>query len=130
MPRHTSRVEYTDAVVRVLLDFLEVKHTSIIIILAREQRLGKVSRMNVCERVVMRVPSTEAQIKTTNARSVLVYNHNLFVVRPKLHIVYRQRCQLTILFDLAIHTFASDVVGVAHACDVGMQILQSVLRVA
>lgn len=66
---------------------LEVQHTRIVVVLPREQRLGKVRGVHVRERVRVSVPTTEAQVEPADARAMLVDDNDLLVVRPELDVV-------------------------------------------
>ena len=87
VPRHTSGIKDADTVVRILFDFLEVEHTSIVVVLPREQSFREVGRMDIRQRVGVGVPSAKAKIETTDTGTVLVYNYNFFVMGPKLNII-------------------------------------------
>jgi hypothetical protein len=75
MPRHTSTILNRQSIANIIVNVLEIHDTSVIVILTREQSLGKISWMDIRKRVSMRVPSTKTEIKTTN-RGILVVNKN------------------------------------------------------
>ena len=77
MPRHTRRLKYTNRIPNESINVLEIKNPSIIIILTGEQRLWEIRGMNIRKRVCMRIPTSKAQIQTSNTRTVIVHNHNL-----------------------------------------------------
>ena len=62
--------------------------------------------------MLWRIPTSEAEVETTNTGAVLVYDHNLLVMRPELDVV-----------------LATNVVGVTHDGDVWVKCLKGLLRV-
>lgn len=84
MPRHSWRFQDRDGTSDIILDILEVHHTSIIVILSNKQRLLETGGMYVRKRVVVSIPATETEIDPANGSEVIVHDHNFFVVRPKL----------------------------------------------
>lgn len=85
MPRHSRRFQDRDSTSNIILDILEVHYTSIIVILPNEQRVLKPSGVYVSKRVVMGIPAAETEIDTADSGEVVVYDYDLFVVRPKLN---------------------------------------------
>ena len=43
----------------------------------------------------MRIPSSEAEVKSTDASIVVVDNNDFLVVRPELDVIYRARSELS-----------------------------------
>ena len=66
---------------------MEIHDTGVVVVLAREESLVEFSGVDVSERVVMGVPSPEAQIEATNGRKMVVHSNNLFVMGPELNAV-------------------------------------------
>ena len=87
MPWHPRRLEYTNRISDELIDLLEIKNPGIVVVLAREERLGEVGGVHVGEWVRVGVPATETDVQTTNARAMVVYDYNLLMVRPKLDVI-------------------------------------------
>jgi hypothetical protein len=87
MPGHTSTLKHRERITRIIVNILKVHNPRIIVVLPREQRKAKISRMNISQRMVMGIPSAEAEVKTTDRRPVVVDNDHLLVMRPELDTV-------------------------------------------
>ena len=85
MPGHSRGLKNRNSVRDIIFDTLEVRHTCIIIILAREQRSLEPGRVDIGKRVIMRIPTAVTEIDTANGSDVVIHDHNLFVVGPKLN---------------------------------------------
>ena len=88
VPRHSWRFQGRDSASNVILDILEVHDASVVVILSREQRPLEPSWVNVGKRVVVCIPATVTEIDTADGSDVVIHDHNLFVVRPKLYRIY------------------------------------------
>lgn len=82
--------------------------------------------------VVVRVPPPEAQIKATDARSVVVNYYDFLVMRPELDVVLHGLIQSRKYSADCIYeqTFTANVVRVTHASDIGMQRFKCMFCVA
>lgn len=85
MPGHSGRFQDRDGASDIILDIFEVHHTSVIVILSREQRPLETSGVNVRKRVVVRIPATVTEINTADGGDAVIHDHDLFVVGPKLN---------------------------------------------
>lgn len=85
MPGHSRCFQNRDGTSNVFLNILKVHHASIVVILSDEQGLFETGGVNVGERVIVSVPATETKVNATNGSKVVVYDHDLFVMRPKLN---------------------------------------------
>ena len=83
MPRHASAVQNAQSVADEVVYVLEVHDPRVVVILTGEKCLREVRRVHIGERVRMRVPSSEAEIKSTDASIVVVDNDDFLVVRPE-----------------------------------------------
>lgn len=88
MPRHSWCFQDRDGATDIILDIHEVHYTSIIVILPNEQRFLEAGGMDVSKWVVVGIPATETEVDAPDSGEVVVYDHNLFMVRPKLNRVY------------------------------------------
>ena len=148
MPRHTRRIQQAESVVGILTDILrnhcqsnglailprmshlEIQDPCVVVILSREERVFEVSGVDVSKRVVMGVPAAEAEIKTADTCAVLVYDDDLFVVRPELDVVcIRTSANCPWSFSAGPLTFAANMVRVAHTSNVRVQCFEGVLGV-
>jgi hypothetical protein len=111
MPWHPRTLQNTDGIVQIVRYILEIKDPRVVVILSGEKRLAEVERMGVRERVRVCVPAAEAEIEAADAGAVVVDHNELLVMRP--------------VFDVV---FGSDVVGVAHACDVRVESFEGMLH--
>ena len=93
MPGHSGCFQDRDGTPNVILDVLEVHHASVIVILSREQRPLETGGVDVGKWVVVRVPATITEIKTTDGSDVIVHDNNLLVVGPKLNRICGQRSE-------------------------------------
>ena len=116
MPRHSRRFQDRDSAPSIVLNILEVHYTSIIVILSNEQRLLETSRVYVSKRMVVGVPATETEIDTADSSEVVVHDHDLFVVRPKLNgICGRYSTKRTSEWACSNEsTLATDMIGMPH----------------
>lgn len=89
---------------------LEIHNTGVVVVLAREQALVKLSWVNIRQRVVLRVPTAVTCVKTAHRSRLVVDDAELLMMRE------------------IIHQLSTTVVGVSHAGDVLVQILERVLR--
>lgn len=85
MPGHSGCFQDRDSASNIILNILEVHHTSIVVILSGEQGPLETSGVNVSERMVVRIPTTVTEIDTTDGSDTVIHNYDLFVVRPKLN---------------------------------------------
>lgn len=60
MPRHSCTFEDGYSTTRIVINIFEIFDSRVIVVLAREQSPVEFSRMNISQRVVVRIPSTEA----------------------------------------------------------------------
>lgn len=108
---------------------LEVHNPGVIVVLAREQRLREVRRMNICKWMVMRVPSPEAEVETADRCVVVVDDDDFLVVRPELNRVCNACVNRAILCDgndlLTLRTY---VVRVPQNHDIGVLELEEPLQ--
>lgn len=114
MPWHTRRLKWRKGVASILVYFMEVHNTRVVVVLTREESFIELSGMNVSQRMVMSIPSPEAEIQATDSRKMIVNNDDLFVMGPELNAV----CTVVgahIKVRMKQLTFATDVVGVPHA---------------
>ena len=93
MPGHTRTLKHRERITRIIVNILEVHNPCIIVVLPREQRQVKIGRMNISQRMVMRIPSAEAEVKTTDGRPVVVDNDHLLVMRPETDTVCSYTCR-------------------------------------
>ena len=77
MPGHPRTLSNRDSAAHVIVHVLEIRDACVVVVLAREQRLGEVSRVSVRQRVVVGVPASEADVKAANASPMVIYNHDL-----------------------------------------------------
>ena len=82
MPGHSRRVLNGKGVAREFIHSLEIHHSTIVVILSGKQRLVEFLRMDVRQRVVMRIPSPIAGIESSHTRNLIVDEAELFVVTP------------------------------------------------
>lgn len=94
MPRHTRTLEHRERIARIIINLLEIHNPSIIIILPREQRKVEIGWMNVSQRMVVRIPSSKAEIETTNRSPMVIDNNNLLMMRPVADAVCDQRVSI------------------------------------
>lgn len=77
MPWHTSALHSRYSVARIVEDVFEVHDPGVVIVLPREQGEGEVRGMDVRNGMIVGVPASKAQIKTSNSSPVVVYHDNL-----------------------------------------------------
>jgi len=77
MPRHTGIILNRQIVANIIVNILEIHDTSVIEILTREQRLRKVSRVDVRKWVSMRIPTPKTEIKTADGGILVVDKNDL-----------------------------------------------------
>jgi len=58
--------------------------------LSREQCPLETRRVDVSKRVVVSIPATVTEIDATDGSDVVIHDHDLFVVRPKLDRIYER----------------------------------------
>jgi hypothetical protein len=92
VPGHSRCFQDRDSASNIILDILEVHHTSVIVILPREQRPLEAGGVNISKRVVVCVPATKTEIDATDGSDVIIHDHDLFVVGPKLNRIYGGVC--------------------------------------
>ena len=88
VPRHARSLERTQAVADVVGDVLEVHDARVVVVLAREEGRKWVGWVHIREGMGMRVPSAKAEIEASNARVVVVDDHDLLMMGPELNIIY------------------------------------------
>ena len=77
MPGHPANFESRHIVTAIVSRFFEIHHASIIVILSREENLGKVGGMDISHGVVAGIPSSKAEVKPSDGREVVVNNNDL-----------------------------------------------------
>ena len=77
MPGHPCTFEDRDDIICVLIDLLEVEETSVIIILSREKGPREISWVHIRKWVIMRVPSSKAQVDSANACPMIIHDYEL-----------------------------------------------------
>jgi hypothetical protein len=75
MPRHTGALQNRELVASVVIYIMEVHDTCVVVILAWEECLGEVGRVDISERMGLSVPATEAEVEATD-RSVMIVHHD------------------------------------------------------
>ena len=88
MPRHSGDILDRQSIAHIVSYFLKVHYTRVVIILTGEQCLGEVSRVDICKRMAVCIPTTKTKVKASNCSIFIVYNNNLLVVRPQLNAIY------------------------------------------
>ena len=106
VPRHTTIVCLADFVALPVLHTLEVHDSVVIEILAGEDVVSQSSWVNICQWVLVCIPSSEAKINTANECYVVVDHDELLVMRPV-------KCHVSSIFE-------DVVVGMAHHSDVAI----------
>lgn len=107
VPWHATSLEYRDLVGDVIVDLLEVHHTTVVVVLTWENGSSEVRGVTVGERASricvkwnhykrgvggllrMGVPSSEAEVQTPNAGTVTVNNEKFLMMGPNLDGIYR-----------------------------------------
>jgi hypothetical protein len=76
------------------------------------------------------IPATITEIDTTDGSDVVIHDHDLFVVRPKLNRIYGRYSteQTPIGWDPMNSTLTTDVIRMPHNDDIGVERLQGMLR--
>lgn len=77
MPRHPGSLKNRHSISHKVTDILEIEDTSIVIILTWEERASKFSRMNICQRMVVSVPTSKAQVNASDTGKMIVHNDDL-----------------------------------------------------
>ena len=77
VPGHPCVVLDREGVADIVVYILEIHDASVIIILAREEGPGEISRMNIGKGVCMSVPTTKAEIYTTDGGVAVVDHDNV-----------------------------------------------------
>lgn len=77
VPRHPRTFSNRDSTAHVVVHVLEIRDARVVVVLAREQRLGEIGRVSVRQRVVVSVPAPETYVKAANASPMVIYNHDL-----------------------------------------------------
>lgn len=88
VPGHSRRFQDRDGAPNIILDVLKVHYASIVIILPGEQRSLETSGVDVGEWVVVCIPATITEIDAADGGNMVIYDHDLFVVGPKLNRIY------------------------------------------
>lgn len=60
-PRHSGLLQYRKLVCQVVIDMLEVRVSSVVVVLTREERFGEFRRVNVSERAVKLMVSVQSR---------------------------------------------------------------------
>ena len=68
---------------------MEVTDARVVVVLAWKEGEREVRRMYVGEWVILGIPTSEANVKATNTRAMIIDNNDFLVVRPQLHIIYQ-----------------------------------------
>ena len=90
MPGHTGVIQRGECVAGILGNFLEIHDAGIIEVLSWEKSEIKLGGMDIRERVVMSIPTAEAEVETTDCGKMSVYNDNLgaWLIRMTVHQLY------------------------------------------
>lgn len=82
VPGHASEVGLTQLVILPAVHVLKIHYTIVIKVLARPDFVANVGRVDVSERVLVIIPTSEAEIKTTNKGDFVINDNELLVVSP------------------------------------------------
>lgn len=118
VPWHSGCFHYRNSIANVIIDILEVKDTCVVIILPRKESAWPICWVDVCKGVIVCIPATKANVKSSNTSAVVVDNHKLsqigitvtvnrracaylLVMRPKFHSICDPRlCKCVIDHNL------------------------------
>lgn len=82
MPGHATEVSLAQFVILPAFNVLKVHNTIVIKVLAWPDLVAYVSGVDVSERVLVVVPSSEAEIKTANESDFVINNNKLLMMSP------------------------------------------------
>ena len=82
VPGHAPEVSLAQFVILPAFNVLKVHNTIVIKILAWPHLVAYVGRVDVGERVLVVIPSSEAEIKTTNESDFVINDNKLFMMSP------------------------------------------------
>jgi hypothetical protein len=118
-----------------VLDGLEVLDAGVVVVLPEEQARREVARVHVAQDPDVGVPPAEADVEAAHARDCVVHNHQLLVCESDKASTGSSKCDWGVgkraVLTVAPHEsdLATEVVGVAHDCDVLVHVLHVVLGV-
>lgn len=77
VPRHPRSLKNRHSISNKVSNILEIKDTCVVVILTWEECATKFSWVNISQRVVVSVPTPEAQIDTPDTGKVVIHDHDL-----------------------------------------------------
>lgn len=87
VPWHATEVGLTQLVVLPVINTLEIHNTVIVEVLTWPGFILRTCWVNICQRMLLGIPSTEASVETTNKGKIVVNDDELFVMCPvKCHV--------------------------------------------
>lgn len=72
MPRHPRSILNSKGIARKLVDCLEIHHSTVVVILTRELRLVELLRVDVGQRMVVRIPSAITRVQPSHTGDLVV----------------------------------------------------------
>ena len=115
MPRHPCCLKYTDSISYKLINMLEIQYTRVIVILSWKECLGEIGGVCVGKWVIVSVPASEAEVKSTDASIVVVDNDDFLVVRPEFDGIWEGVMNVYVSYKVGI-TYLGRRYGQGGAC--------------